>query len=78
MLLSIYLAAFVFVIVLVVAAVFAIYVYFKSKPLRKEMVKRQAEFAEARSRGETGGRTIDADYVVVEETTVDPKPKDQR
>ncbi len=77
LLLSIYLAAFLFVILLVVGAVFAIYVYFKSAPLRKEMAKRQAEFAESRARGGQDEQTIDAEYVVIEEQSIEGKPSDR-
>lgn len=83
LLLSIYLAAFLFVILLVVGGIFAIYVYFKSGPMRKEMAKRQAEFAErhgadpGRDPGHNSG-TIDGEYVVVEEQSLDAKPTDRQ
>ena len=69
LLLAIYLAAFLFVIFLVLAAVAAVYVYFKGGKLRKEFERRQA--------GVNPG-TIDAEYVVVEDEVIDHKPTDQR
>jgi len=78
LLLAIYLAAFLFVILLIVGGIFAIYVYFKSAPLRKEMAKRQAEYEKSHPEGSRGGGTIDAEYVVVEETIPDGKPTDKQ
>ncbi len=74
LLLAIYLAAFLFVILLVVGGIFGIYVYFKSAPLRKEMAKRQAEHART---GASGDGTIDAEYVVLEDRPLDDKPIDR-
>ena len=77
LLLALYLAAFLFVILLVVGAIFGIYVYFKSGPMRKEMAKAQAEYGRPRQTAE-GGRTIDGEYVVVEDRPVDVKPSDRQ
>lgn len=78
LLLALYLAAFVFVILLVVGGIFGIYVYFKSAPMCKEMAKAQAEYARSRQSGEGGGGTIDAEYVVVEDRPIDVKPSDRQ
>lgn len=77
LLLAIYLAAFLFVILLIVGGIFAIYVYFKSGPMRKEMAKRQAEFAERHQSGANPG-TIDGEYVVVDEHSLDGKTNDRQ
>ncbi len=77
LLLAIYLAAFLFVILLIVGGIFAIYVYFKSAPLRKEMAKQQAEFARSQAGSPGGNGTIDADYVVIDEQVLDDKPRDK-
>ena len=69
LLLAIYLAAFLFVIFLVVGGIAAIYLYFKGGKLRKEFERRQAE---------ANPGTIDAEYVVVEDPAIDGKPTDQR
>jgi len=69
LLLAIYLAAFLFVILLVVGVIGAIYVYFKGGKLRKEFERRQAE---------ANPGTIDADYVVVEEQAINSKPTDHQ
>jgi ABC-type transport system involved in cytochrome bd biosynthesis fused ATPase/permease subunit len=77
LLLALYLAAFLFVILLVVGAIFGVYVYFKSAPMRKEMAKRQAEYARTHQGTESGG-TIEAEYVVVEDEPLDAKPSDRQ
>ena len=68
LLLAIYIAAFLFVILLIIGAVAGVYLYFKGDKLRKEFERRQAE---------AGSGTIDADYVVVEEPVIDRKPTDK-
>jgi len=73
--LALYLAAFVFVILLVVGSIFGIYVYFKSAPMRKEMAKRQSEYAKARQNDDG---TIDAEYVVLDDRPLDAKPSDRQ
>jgi len=77
-LVAIYLAAFLFVILLIVGLIFGVYVYFKSAPLRKEMAKRQAEYEKSHPGSSGPGGVIDADYVVVEETIPDEKRSDPR
>ena len=69
LLLAIYLAAFLFVILLIVGVVAGIYLYFKGGKLRKEFERRQAE---------ANSGTIDADYVVVEEQVIERKPPENR
>ena len=69
LLLAIYLAAFLFVILLVVGAIAGIYLYFKGGKLRKEFERRQAE---------VNPGTIDAEYVVVEDPVIDSKSSDDR
>lgn len=75
LLLALYLAAFLFVILLVVGGIFGTYVYFKSAPLRKEMAKRQAEHPHS---GPTGDGTIDAEYVVLDDRPLDVQPSDSQ
>lgn len=65
LLLALYLAAFLFVILLVVGGIAAIYLHFKGGKLRKEFERRQAE---------ANSGTIEAEYVVVEEHSLDGKP----
>lgn len=67
--LALYLAAFVFVILLIVGGIAAIWLHFKGGKLRKEFEKRQAE---------RHGETIEADYVVVEDPSLDRKPSDRQ
>jgi len=69
LLLAIYLAAFLFVILLVVGGIAAAYLHFKGGKLRKEFERRQAE-------ADPG--TIDAEYVVVDEHITDGKSPDKR
>jgi len=69
LLLAIYLAAFLFVILLIVGAIAGVYLYFKGGKLRKEFERRQAE---------ANPGTIDAEYVVVEETVTDNPRTDNR
>jgi len=63
--LALYIAAFLFVVLLIVGGCAAIYLHFKGDKLRKEFERRQAE---------ANPDTIEADYVVVEEHSLDGKP----
>lgn len=69
LLLALYLAAFLFVIFLVVGGIAAAYMYFKGGKIRKEFERRQAE---------ANPGTIDAEYVVVDEHSLDGKPSDRQ
>lgn len=77
LLLALYLAAFLFVILLVVGGIFGIYVYFKSGPMRREMAKAQEEYGRERQAQQRGDAPIDADYVILEERPLDGKPSDR-
>jgi len=74
LLIALYLAAFLFVILLVVGGIAAIWLHFRGGKLRKEFEQRQAQH---RERTGQGGKTIDADYVVVEDRPLDVKPPDR-
>lgn len=65
LLLALYLAAFLFVALLIIGGIAAIYLKFKMGKVRKEFERRQAEAAP---------ETIEGDYVVVEERPLDVKP----
>lgn len=66
LLLALYLAAFVFVALLIVGGIAAIWLRFKMGKARKEFERRQAE-------GPAG--TIEGEYVVVEEHPLDVNPE---
>lgn len=67
LMLALYLAAFVFVVLLIIGTIFAIYVYFKTAPLRKDIKKHQAEYEKSSHGQFKSGQTIETEYIVVDE-----------